>query len=140
MEILLEYATRIGVETIYRALTEQTGVASWFTTDTVVEPVVGSVAEFRFDGGKRRIRVEITELEPDRKICWKLLEHSWDWECMDSMITWELTPVEWGTLVHFSHGGWETNEGAFPSVAYKWATFLTSLKTYVETGKGSPAY
>ena len=60
MEILLEYIARPGSETVYRALTEQTGIASWFTTDTIAEPVPGSVAEFRFDGGKRRIR----ELSP----------------------------------------------------------------------------
>ena len=36
------------IPVVYMALTEQDGLAGWWTTDTVAEPVVGSIADFRF--------------------------------------------------------------------------------------------
>ena len=139
MEILHEMLARTTPETIYAALTEQSGLASWFTTDVHAEAKIGSLVEFKFDKGERMLRIQIIDLVPCRKVQWKLLQGLPGWEHMNALITWSLTPVEWGTIVHFSHNGWETTDGAFPSVSFKWATFMSSLKKYGETGTGMPA-
>ncbi|MBV9899001.1 MAG: hypothetical protein JO020_33000 [Chloroflexi bacterium] len=49
---------------MYAALTEQAGLASWWTPDVTAQPRVGSVAEFRFRGGQYVTRMQITALGP----------------------------------------------------------------------------
>lgn len=129
-EILHALITSAAPETVYQALTEQAGLAVWLCPDTSAEPRAGSIAEFRFDRGT--IRVEIVQLEPNRKVVWKLLQGMPGWEEQAGLITWRLVPAEGGTLVRFSHGGWETKD--YDSVSYKWAWFMTNLRKYVETG------
>ncbi|MEJ2536416.1 MAG: hypothetical protein P8048_05090 [Calditrichia bacterium] len=33
-------------EKVYRAITEQEGLASWWTRETIAKPQIGSIAEF----------------------------------------------------------------------------------------------
>jgi uncharacterized protein YndB with AHSA1/START domain len=61
MEILHEMLARTTPEIIYAALTDQSGLASWFTTDARAEAKIGSLVEFKFDRGERTLRVEITD-------------------------------------------------------------------------------
>ena len=49
-----------------------------------------------------------------------------------------MKPSEHGTKLRFGHHNYATTEGSFATVSYTWATYLTSLKNYLETGKGSP--
>ena len=49
-----------------------------------------------------------------------------------------MTPADGGTLVHFNHDGWASDEGPFPSSALTWGQLMDSLKSYVETGTGMP--
>jgi uncharacterized protein YndB with AHSA1/START domain len=138
VEILHEMLIRKGTaEAIYQALTEQSGLASWFTPTTTAEPKPGSIAEFHFDRQDRPIRVEITQLEPYRKVQWKVLQGLSGWEGETGVMTWQLTAMEWGVLVRLSHSGWSTTEGPFASVSYKLACYMTSLKKYIETGTGT---
>ena len=37
------------VEKVYRAISEQQGLAAWWTDDVIAEPKVNSIAEFNFD-------------------------------------------------------------------------------------------
>jgi len=57
-------------------------------------------------------------------------------------VVWTLRPSENGeaTTVHFAHGGWASDEGPLPSAAMTWGMLMSSLKSYVETGKGTPLY
>jgi uncharacterized protein YndB with AHSA1/START domain len=145
MEILLEMAVRVSPDRVYAALTEREGLVAWLAPDVTAEPRPGSIAEFRFDGGKRVMRVEIVTLDPGRKVGWRVLEGVWQvtegresGESGKGLITWELSSP-FGPercLVHFRHDGWETAEGAFASVNFKWATFMMNLKTYLQAGQG----
>ncbi len=136
MEILLETIVKAAREAVYKALTEETGLSAWFTADSAVE---GSRVDFGFDGGQRAIIVEVARLEPHQSVEWIMLQGFPTWELTQARITWTLTPYENATMIRFSHSGWETTDGAFASVAYKWAGYIASLKAYVETGRGTPA-
>jgi uncharacterized protein YndB with AHSA1/START domain len=138
MEIVHEMIARATPEAVYRALTESPGLASWFAPEIHAQPQVGSAAEFWFDSGARSIKAEIVELEPNRKVVWKVLQGLSGWDDVLGIITWRLTPVEWGTKVHFTHSGWSNTEGAFPSVNFKWAWFISRMKAYAETGMVTP--
>jgi uncharacterized protein YndB with AHSA1/START domain len=139
VEIVHELITKATPEKVFQALTEPAHLASWFAEDTHAEPLVGSVAEFRFDRGT--IRVEVTDLELERSIAWNILEGMPGWEGITGDVRWELEPNPFGagTMIHFRHSGWPTMEGPYPSVNFRWAWFITRMQSYLEKGVASPA-
>ncbi len=58
-----------------------------------------------------------------------------------SEITWQVmpNPEGEGVLVNFKHAGFPTDEG-IGMVAYTWGQLMTSLKTYLESGKAAPLF
>src|SRR5690349_9625051 len=116
MDIVHELITSAPSDKVFQVLTEAAHLAAWYAPDTHAEPRVGSVTEFRFDRGI--IRVEVTELKPERKIVWKVLQGLSGWEGATGEIIWQLKPNPFGagTMLHFTHSGWPTMEGPYPSV------------------------
>jgi hypothetical protein len=57
-----------------------------------------------------------------------------------ALVLWTLTPTPAGTLVHFSHDGWASDEGPFASSALTWGRLMDTLKTYAETGVAAPLF
>jgi len=135
-DLLLEVAIAITPERVYAAITEQAGLASWWTPDVVAEPTLGSVAEFRFGGRRFVVNMEITSLEAGRRVSWAVKQGAPEWA--GTRVTWDLTPVDGGTRVRFGHHDYASVDGSFASVGYSWAWYLSSLKDYIETGRGRP--
>jgi uncharacterized protein YndB with AHSA1/START domain len=133
---LLELPIAATPEQVYAAITEQAGLASWWTPEVVVEPKLGSVGEFRFRGGQFLIKMEITELEPGQTVRWAVRQGSPEWA--GTSVAWDLSQVDKHTRVRFSHRGYASVDGSFANVAFNWAWYLSSLKDYLETGQGRP--
>jgi hypothetical protein len=97
---------------------------------------VGSLAEFRFgEWGDFVLRFEVAELDQDKKVHW-ISKSPAQWA--GSCVTWQLMPVHNGTRVVFTHDGFaQVNEGDERTRGV-WVYFLASLKSYLETGKGTP--
>ena len=135
-DALLEAPIAAAPERVYEAITEQRGLASWWTPDVSAEPRVGSVAELRFRGGQYVARMEIAALEPGRRVEWAAKGGAPEWD--GTRITWDLLPAGSGTVVRFAHRGYPSAEGSFGQVTFNWAWYLISLKGYLETGHGRP--
>jgi uncharacterized protein YndB with AHSA1/START domain len=135
-EILLEVPIAATPERVYAAITEPAGLSSWWTPAVVAEPKVGSVAEFRFGGGRFIVKMEITALEPCRAVRWAVRQGAPDWA--GTHVSWDLSPVEQGTRVRFGHREYASADGSFAGAAFNWAWYLSSLKDYLETGQGRP--
>lgn len=54
-------------------------------------------------------------------------------------ITFQLSEQDGQTIVLFGHINWREAVEATAHCSMKWATFLLSLREYVETGKGKPS-
>jgi uncharacterized protein YndB with AHSA1/START domain len=124
---------------VWNALTNPDEIGGWWTNDLNVIPEVGSVAEFRFgEGGDFVIRFEIAELDLDRKVRWitRLGPVTGHWA--GTSVTWQLEPVNNGTLVVFFHDGFAQADKRYEITGAWWEHFLVSLKSYLETGKGNP--
>jgi uncharacterized protein YndB with AHSA1/START domain len=134
-EILHEVTIAAAPETVYKAITEQEGLTSWWAAQAVVQPQVGSVAECGFSGGFA-IRMELTNLEPGRKVYWTVKDGVPDW--IGTHVTYDLTPVDSSTRVRFGQRDFASAEGSLASASLNWAWYLISLKDYIETGKGRP--
>jgi uncharacterized protein YndB with AHSA1/START domain len=118
---------------IYHALTTAEGLSSWWTKGTKAEAVVGYVAEFPF--GDSVTKMEILDLKPDAQVKWKCVSGPNDW--LDSIITFNLEAKNDASIVRFVQHDHKAGD-FYGHCNTKWAYFLLSLKSYLETGKGSP--
>ena len=134
-DILLEVPVSASPERVYEAITKQQGLSNWWTPDVSGDAEVGHSVQFRFPGGYA-VGMETVALEPGRRLQWIVREGSPDWIGTD--VTWDLTRVGDRTRVRFAQRNFSSTEGSFPYAAWNWAWYLTSLKAYLETGKGKP--
>lgn len=124
---------------VFAALTQPDGIGHWWTNDLNVTAEVGSLAEFRFGGwGDVVFRFEVAELNPDEQVRW-MYRFGSESQWAGTSITWRLAPVQNGTQVFFTHEGFaQVEESYINTVRGNWAYFLDSLKSYLETGQGTP--
>jgi len=131
--IVEELTIAAAPQRVFSALTQQDEIVQWWAYEARVKPEVGSLGEFRFRQGAFVIQFEVAELEQDEKVRWISKQVPPQWA--GTNVTWQLTPVHSGTKLLFTHDGFaqvdERTRGA-------WVYFLASLKSYLETGKGTP--
>jgi uncharacterized protein YndB with AHSA1/START domain len=136
--IVQEFTIEVPPQRIWDALTKPTEIGHWWTNDLNVTSVVGSIAEFRFgEWGDFVIRLEVAELDEGSKVRWiSRRGPAAHWE--GTSVTWRLTPVHNGTQVVFNHDGFVQADERYEMTSVWWEHFLGSLKSYLETGKGTP--
>jgi uncharacterized protein YndB with AHSA1/START domain len=123
-------------ERVFNALTRQDEMVLWWSNEAHVEPEVGSVGEFRFKPPAGVLKFEVVELKAGEKVHWLSRQGPPHWT--GTSVTWQLTSVQNGTLLAFTHDGFAQVDKAYEQVRGNWEYFLNSLKSYLETGKGTP--
>jgi len=134
-DILHKVEIKSSAAETYKALTAREHLAGWWTTDTQGSFNVGGVIEFRF-GTRGRIDMKVIELDPARRVVWQVVDGPGEW--IDSKVSFELKPNGNYTAVLFKHQGWKEPSELMHHCSTKWALFLMSLKSLVETGAGAP--
>ena len=126
-------------ERVFDAITTAEGLRSWWTKDSTAEPKAGSVAVFKFNGGKVVFRMRIDALDPGRKVEWTCLG---DWpEWGDTTLSWDLEPTDdGGTTLRFAHRGWKTTEKEYAACNSTWGHLMFVLKDYVEGKPVEPQF
>ena len=128
MEIHHAMIVRSSPSRLYQALTQQRELQVWMDAPTMAIPEVGSIIEFQYDQGRRTMKMEISHLDVDKQVKWRVIQALWSNEAVDQTITWTLSMVEDSTLVDFRMEGWKSHDAAFASISYKWALFMVRLK------------
>jgi hypothetical protein len=123
-----------SVHEVYKALITLEGLSAWWTSDTQGEGDAGGVLLFRFGSGGFDMRV--LELDPDRRVLWRVVDGPQEW--IGTKIDWELRQEGDWTIILFRHQGWKEPVEFMHHCSTKWGVFLLSLKSLLETGKGSP--
>ena len=138
---MVDILHRVGVQTptpegVYEALTTAEGLAGWWTQDVTGSGEVGGVLAFRFPpvGG---FDMEVLESAPGKRVTWRVVDGPAEW--IGTTVDWELRQDGEYTIVLFSHAGWREPVEFMHHCSTKWATFLLSMKSLVETGAGAPA-
>ena len=119
---MVDILHRVGIadtapEAVHEALTTIDGLAGWWTTDTTGDPTPGGTIAFRFPPGG--FDMKVLSSQPGEEITWEV--------------------VDGRTTVLFAHRGWAEPVEFMHHCSTKWATFLLSLKSLLETGKGAPS-
>jgi uncharacterized protein YndB with AHSA1/START domain len=140
VDILHRRGTTASKDAVYEALTTTEGLAAWWTKDTRGKGAPGGLLEFRFDLGTDEpggFDMRVLEAEPGERVLWEVVDGPEEW--IGTRIGWDLhTDDDW-TIVMFAHQGWREPVEFMHHCSTKWATFLLSLKSFVETGTGAPA-
>ncbi|MEU8514611.1 SRPBCC domain-containing protein [Kitasatospora sp. NPDC048722] len=130
---------RIGVttspEAVYTALTTVDGLSSWWTEDTDGDAGLGGVVRFRFGPGG--FDMKVLETEPGRQVLWEVIDGPEEW--IGTRVRFDLKQEDDYTIVLFRHQDWREPVEFMYHCSTKWATFLMSLKSALETGMGAPA-
>ncbi|MBC9911722.1 SRPBCC family protein [Chitinophaga varians] len=125
---------KVAPEEVYKALSTQTGLAGWWTPDTIAKPEIGSIARFAF--GDYFKEMKVTALQPSKQVKWECRKAVDEW--VGTTITFDLEPHKDGTTLFFHHDGWKDYSPTYAVCTYDWAMFLRSLKKLCQTGKGAP--
>jgi uncharacterized protein YndB with AHSA1/START domain len=131
---------RVGVKTptpekVYAALTTVDGLAGWWTDDTAGSAQVDGVLHFRFPVGG--FDMKVLEATPSERVEWLVVDGPEEW--VGTTVEWRLRQHGDYTIVLFSHQGWREPVEFMSHCSTKWASFLMSLKSLVESGEGAPA-
>ena len=118
----------------YKALTTVEGLAAWWTSDTQGETEVGGVLRFRFGSGG--FDMKVLALDPVRRVLWQVVDGPEEW--IGTKISFDLEQRGDWTIILFKHQGWQQPVEFMHHCSTKWAVFLLSLKSLLETGKGTP--
>ena len=142
---MVDIIHRIGIKSpalqVYTALTSIEGLSQWWTEETQGGSRVGGKIEFRFRSPtgelKGKMVMEVKELNVQKDVRWLCVEGPVEWIGTD--ITFQLSQQDGQTIVLFGHRNWREAVEMTSHCSMKWATFLLSLREYVETGKGKPS-
>ena len=134
-DILHRVEIKSSVSDVYKALTTPEGLAAWWTNDTRGDSEVGGLLEFRFSRGG--FDMKVLELVPGKRVLWQVLDGPQEW--IGTKIRWDLRQDDDYTIVNFTHEGWKKPVEFMHHCSTKWAIYLISLKSLVETGKGRPS-
>lgn len=142
---MIDIIHRVGIQApvakVYAALSTLEGLSGWWTEETTGASRPGDTITFNFsrpDGTQvGSIGMDVVALETDRKVHWRGSGGPAEWVGTD--IVFELSQVADYTIVRFGHRGWREESEFTGHCGTKWATFLMSLKSLVETGKGRPS-
>jgi hypothetical protein len=110
------------------------GLSGWWTTDAQGSFKAGGVIRFRF-GDRGYIDMKVLELAPARHVLWEVVGGPEAW--IGTKVGFELRQDDDFTIVLFRHQGWKEPSEFMHHCTTKWAMFLMSLKSLVETGEGA---
>ena len=138
-DILHRVGIKSSVDEVYKALTRREGLAAWWTNNTRGESKVGGVVQFRFSAGGVEIGgfdMKVLELHPAKLVLWQVVGGPEEW--IGTQVRFDLKQAGDHAIVLFKHQDWREPVEFMHHCSTKWATYLMSLKSLAETGKGSP--
>lgn len=125
---------RIGVdappERVFECLATIEGLRGWWVSNATGDASEGGTIDFEF------CKMRVLDAQPGRRVRWRCIEGPDEW--VGTEVTFDLAWKEGQTFVLFAHSGWKQPVEFMHHCSTKWATYLMSLKSLVETRKGSP--
>lgn len=127
-------ATPASADRFFEAVSSLEGLRAWWTTDVSGDTAKDGILAFRFGGGGPDMKVEILE---DNRVVWRCVVGPDEW--LNTFIEFRFEAEDNDlTALYFTHGDWKEETPFHFHCSMKWASFLLSLKEYVELGAGRP--
>ena len=141
-DILHQITVKAAPDAVFAAVTTAEGLRSWWTQSSRAEPREGSVSVFGFVGGSVEFHFRVDELADNKRAAWTCVAApKVPDEWVDTRVTFNLEPTDdGGTVVGFSHTGWESVEGAYAQCNTVWGELMHRLRDYVEGNPRGPYF
>ena len=139
VDILHRVGMKSSVADVYKAISTREGGTAWWTTNTTGEGKVGGVLKFMFSANGSEIGgfdMKVLELQPAKRVLWEVVGGPDEW--IGTKVSFDLKQSGDHAIVLFKHQGWKEPVEFMHHCSTKWAMYLMSLKSLVETGKGVP--
>jgi len=126
-----------STETLYRAITTEDGIGSWWDQPTAVETGEGTVVEFRPGEGHGVLKMRVLDLVPGKRVEWECIStHTKDspasaWT--GTHIIFEVGSKGETTILNFRHTGWDEDSEYFGFCNYHWGEALQKLQQLCES-------
>ena len=132
--ICLTFGTKVSATTVLQALTRLDGLAAWWTRETAGDPRPDGVIQFTF-GSHGGFAMQVLKSDA-AGVEWRCIEGPEEW--LGTRIKFDLLQQVSHNQLMFRHSGWSDESPFFYHCSTKWATFLLSLRDYLELGQGKP--
>lgn len=131
-DILHRVGIQRPVEKVFEALATVDGLSHWWITGTTGDPKPGGTIHFRPEGGG--FDMQVVESRPGERVKWRCVSGPKEW--IGTELTFQLQAKQGQTFVLFTHANWKEPVEFMYHCSTKWATFLLSLKNWLERGEG----
>jgi uncharacterized protein YndB with AHSA1/START domain len=132
-EIMPDILHRVGIKVtpkrVFEAISTIDGLSHWWIVGTKGTPKKGGITDFGF------AKMRVAESKPNKVVKWKCVTGDW----VGTDLTFELEAKKAETFVLFTHANWKKPDQNMRHCSTKWATFLLSLKGWLEREEGRPA-
>ena len=137
VDIRHRVAVAAPLGSVYEAVATTEGISEWWTRDGVRgASSEGSELQFFFGQPAPSAVMEVTRLDPVGHVHWRCVDGADEW--VGTELTFDLTEEQDQTVVLFTHADWREPVEFMAHCSARWAYFLLSLNSYLETGKGTP--
>ncbi len=130
-DILHSVGIKSAPEKVFEALSTIDGLSHWWIVDTKGSTKRGEIIDFGF------ANMRVVESKRNKVVKWKCVSGPKAWVGTD--LTFELKAQKAQTFVLFTHANWKEPTEFMRHCSTKWATFLLSLKDWLERKEGRPA-
>jgi uncharacterized protein YndB with AHSA1/START domain len=138
---ITDYQKTLRVEAspdaLFDALTTASGLTAWWTRAAGSGETGG---ELRFSmSAPEPLLIHVDEATRPTSVRWTVVECSFEPDWVGTRPTFTITPVEGGTSrLEFRHHGLTDELECIDMCTRGWDHYMTSLRDYVETGRGNP--
>jgi uncharacterized protein YndB with AHSA1/START domain len=130
---------RVGIastaDRVYEALATLDGLSHWWIIGTTGDTKPDGTIRFDPDGA--RFAMKVLESKAGSLVRWRCIDGPQEW--IDTEITFRLVATDEQVFVLFTHAGWKEPVEFMHHCSTKWATFLMSLRDWVERGQSHPS-
>ncbi len=134
--ILHTVDVRAGCSAVYDALVSESGLAGWWSTQVDADTSAGGLVRFTFIPIFTPV-MRITSLEEAKHVEWTCIGGHEPWE--GSTFRFDIQPRAPGSMLLFRQEyARELSTEEYGRYNFNWGCYLNSLKSYAETGAGSP--
>jgi hypothetical protein len=116
-----------------KALNTINGLASWWTQTVSGSAEEGEIVIFHFNDSA--VKMKITSNTKDT-VGWQCIEGPEEW--LDTEIEFNIIKEDAELVITFQHRNWKDESPFHYHCSMKWASFLLSLKQYLDNGIGRP--
>ena len=130
-DILHRVGIKVKPKKVFEALSTIDGLRHWWTVETSGDVRKNGFINFGF------CEMKVVESKPNKLVRWKCIRGPKEWNGTE--VTFQLKYKDDQTFVVFKHAHWKDVREFMHHCSTKWATFLLSLRDWLERAEGRPA-